>query len=103
MDFAQNAMYVHTAGCSHRANGLQYADVDRDCDFVNHTLTVRGALSFTDGNTPDVSEGKTDNAQRTVPMVLKLEEALGGHHELLCPKSDGGLMTLSLFERKYES
>ena len=96
-------MYVHTAGCSHRANGLQYADVDRDCDFVNHTLTVRGALSFTDGNTPDVSEGKTDNAQRTVPMVLKLEEALGGHHELLCPKSDGGLMTLSLFERKYES
>ena len=100
-DFGLCAMVMLYAGL--RRGEAMYVDVDRDCDFVNHTLTVRGALSFTDGNTPGVSEGKTDNAQRTVPMVHKLEEALRGHHGLLCPKSDGGLMTLSAFERKYES
>ncbi len=48
-----------------RRGEAMYVDVDRDCDFVMHTLTVRGALSFTDGNAPMFPK-----ARQTMPCVL---------------------------------
>ena len=45
-----------------------YLDIDRDVDFANKTITVRGAVSFSEGNQAVASPGKTD------PSI----EAVGG-------------------------
>ena len=78
-------------------------NIDRDVDFENHTITVREALSFREGNQAVVTDGKTENARRVIPMAQPLEDALKGHHGLLCAKEKGGLMSESAFERKYQS
>ena len=64
---------------------------------------VRGAVSFAEGNQPKLTDGKTDAAQRTIPMVPPLADALRGHHGLLCTKVDGTLMTQAAFDRKFDS
>ena len=80
-----------------------YLDIDRDVDFEKKTITVRGAVAYPDGKQAVETEGKTDAAQRVIPLNDLLAEALKGHHGLLCPKADGGLMTQIAFKRKYES
>ena len=46
-----------------------FLDVDRDVDFEKKTITVNGAVSFSNGNQPVESDGKTENARRTIPLV----------------------------------
>lgn len=100
-DFGRTAMVMLLAGL--RRGEALYVDVDRDVDFTRGTLTVRGAVSFVNGNEVAVTEGKTEAARRTIPMTEKLTAALRGQHGLLCPNQDGGLMTPTAFKRKYES
>ena len=100
-DFGLVAMVMLFAGL--RRGEALYLDVDRDVDFKSMTLTVRGAVSFTDGNQAVTTQGKTEAALRTLPLASQLAEALKDHHGLLCAKKDGGLMSQSAFMRKYDS
>lgn len=100
-DFGLCAMVMLFAGL--RRGEALYVDIDRDVDFVRKILTVRGGLSFTEGNRARISPGKTKAAQRTIPLVDCLAEALKGHHGLLCPNEQGGYMSHQFFRRKYDS
>lgn len=100
-EFGLVAMAMFYAGL--RRGEALYINVDRDVDFDNKTITVRGAVTFAEGNQPEESEGKTKNAQRTIPLARPLSDALRGHHGLLCTKADGTLMSQSAFDRKYDS
>jgi len=80
-----------------------YLDIDRDVDFEKKLINVRGAVSFSEGIRGNTTKGKTEAALRTIPMCNILANALAGRHGLLMPKKDGSLMTLSSFDRKYES
>ena len=100
-DFGLVAVVMMYAGL--RRGEAIHIDVDRDVDFEKNLITVNGAVSFSSGNQPEESEGKTANAKRSIPMVKPLADALRGHHGLLCAKEDGTLMSQTAFERKYES
>lgn len=100
-DFGLCAMVMLYAGL--RRGEVLYMDIDRDVDFDKGTLTVRGAVSFAEGNQPQLTAGKTDAAQRIIPLVPPLAEALRGRHGLLCTKEDGTLMSQSAFDRKFDS
>ncbi len=100
-DFGPAAMVMLYTGL--RRGEVLYLDVDRDADFQKKTLTVRGAVSFCKGNCGMVTEGKTVNARRTIPIADPLAEALRGHHGLLLTKENGGMMSQAAFERKYQS
>ena len=99
--FGLAAMIMMYAGL--RRGEVLYLDIDRDVDFINKTITVRGGITFKEGNQATVTTGKTEAALRTIPLVKPLELALAGHHGLVCTKEDGGLMSESAFSRKYES
>ena len=100
-DFGLFAMVLLFAGL--RRGEALYLDIDRDVDFDNKLIHVRGAVSFSDGIQGSVSEGKTEAADRTIPLNDILAEALKDHHGLLLSKQDGSMMSLSSFTRKYES
>ena len=100
-DFGLAAMTMLFTGV--RRGEMLAINIDRDVDFVHHTITVREAVSFREGNQAVLSEGKTKNARRTIPMAQPLEDALKGHHGLLCTKDDGEVMSESSFDRKYQS
>ena len=100
-DFGPCAIAMMFAGL--RRGEALYLDIDRDVDFEKKTITVRGAASFSDGNQAVETEGKTDAAQRVIPLNDCLAEALKGRHGLLLQKQDGFMMSLTSFNRKYES
>ena len=100
-DFGPAAMVMLYAGL--RRGEVLYLDVDRDVDFQKKTISVRGAVSFCKGNRGVVTEGKTANAQRTIPMADPLAEVLRGRHGLLLTREDGGMMSQAAFDRKYQS
>ena len=82
---------------------MLHLNIDRDVDFEKKTIAVRGAVSFSEGNRPKLTKGKTASAIRTVPLLPPLEEALKGRHGLVCHKENGGIMSQSAFACKYES
>lgn len=100
-DFGLVAVVMLYAGL--RRGEALFLDVDRDVDFERKTITIRGAVSFLNGNQPEITEGKTDAAKRIIPLVKPLAEALYGHHGLLCTKANGSIMSQSAFDRKYDS
>ena len=100
-DFGLAALVMMYTGM--RRGEMLYLDIDRDVDFENKTITVRGSVSFSNGNQATVTDGKTEAAQRVIPLVAPLEKALQGHHGLLCAKENNELMSQSAFDRKYES
>lgn len=100
-DFGICAMVMLFAGL--RRGELLYLDVDRDVDFEKKTISIQGAVSFSETIRGTVTEGKTDAAIRVIPLNDILAEALKDHHGLLCHKEDGSTMSLTSFTRKYES
>ena len=100
-DFGLAAMVLMFAGL--RRGELLYLDIDRDVDFEKKTITVRGGVSYCEGNQASISQGKTKAAQRVIPLSDFLAKALKGHHGLLCRKEDGSLMSEMAFIRKFES
>lgn len=99
-EFGPVAMVMMYAGL--RRGEALYLDVDRDVDFERKSITVHGAVSYPDGMHPVVTDGKTANARRTIPMVRPLEEALTGKHGLLMSLRDD-LVTMDAFDRRYQS
>ena len=102
-DFGICAMVMMFAGL--RRGEVMYLNVDRDVNFEKKTITVNGAVSFSEsnGNQAVESEGKTKAAQRVIPMNDLLADALKGRHGLLCHKEDGSMMSKIGFTRKYDS
>lgn len=100
-DFGLAAMVMMYTGM--RRGEVLYLDIDRDVDYDNKTITVRGAVSFSEGNQATITNGKTEAAQRVIPLVAPLEMALKNRHGLVCSKQDGELMSQSAFDRKYAS
>ena len=100
-DFGPCAMIMMFAGL--RRGEALYLDIDRDVDFEKKTITIRGAASFSDGNQAVETGGKTDAAQRVIPLNDHLAEALKDRHGLLLQKRDGSMMSLTSFIRKYDS
>ncbi len=100
-DFGICAMVMLFAGL--RRGELLYLDVDRDVDYKKKTITIRGGVSFAEGNQATVTDGKTKAAQRVIPLNDILADALKNRHGLLCRKEDGSMMSLMSFTRKYES
>ena len=100
-DFGPCAMAMMFAGL--RRGEALYLNIDRDVDFEHRIITVRGAASFSEGNQAIETDGKTDAAQRVIPLNDCLAEALKGRHGLLLHKQDGSMMSLTSFVRKYES
>ncbi len=89
-DFGLVAMMMLYAGL--RRGEALFLNVDRDVDFEKRTITVNGAVSFSNSNQRMESDGKTENARRTIPLVWPLADALRGYHGLLCTKKDGTMM-----------
>ena len=100
-DFGLAAMVMLYTGF--RRGEMLHLNIDRDVDFEKKTIAVRGAVSFSEGNRPKLTKGKTASAIRTVPLLPPLEEALKGRHGLVCHKENGGIMSQSAFACKYES
>ena len=100
-DFGPCAMVMMFAGL--RRGEALYLDIDRDVNFEKKTITIRGAASFSDGNQAIETGGKTDAAQRVIPLNDHLAEALKDRHGLLLQKQDGSMMSLTSFIRKYDS
>lgn len=57
-------------------------DIDKDVDFINRVIHVRGAIAF-EGNTPVLTRGKTYSALRDVPLLPPLRSFLITRHGLL--------------------
>ena len=100
-DFGPYAMVMLFAGL--RRGEALYLNIDRDVNFEKKQICVQGAVSFSEGIRGHVTQGKTKAAIRTVPLCECLEQILKDRHGLLLPRQDGSLMTLSSFDRKYES
>ena len=100
-DFGLAAMVMLYTGF--RRGEVLALDIDRDVDFENMTISVREAVSFSEGNQPTITDGKAEAAIRTVPLFEPLAEALKGQHGLVCPRENGEIMSQSAFVRKYES
>ena len=100
-DFGLCAMTMMLAGL--RRGEVICLNIDRDVDFEKNVIHVREAASFSEGNQAVISKGKTDNAQRTIPLNAILANALRDHHGLLCGKANGTVLSMTGFDRKYES
>lgn len=100
-DFGLCAMVMLFAGL--RRGEALFLDIDKDVDFKKKTITIRGAVSFAEGNQATETPGKTRAAKRTIPLNDFLAEALKDQHGLLLHKEDGSMMSLTAFTRKYES
>lgn len=57
-------------------------DIDKDVDFINRVIHVRGAIAF-EGNAPVLTRGKTYSALRDVPLLPPLRSFLIARHGLL--------------------
>ena len=71
-------------------------DIDRDVDFENNTITIRRTAH----NDPDnrqryimSGEGKTDNANRVIPLFAPLKSVLLGRHGNIVTSAHGEQVT----------
>ena len=71
-------------------------DIDRDVDFINDTITIHQTAHVDPENGQKyvhTGEGKTDNANRTIPLFPPLKDALKGKHGLLIQSAKGEAVT----------
>jgi integrase len=71
-------------------------DIDRDVDFKNETVTVRQTAHTDPENRQKYAisaKGKTDRANRTIPLLPPLKTALQGQHGLLMTAKNGEQVT----------
>lgn len=67
-------------------------NIDRDVDFINNIITIHQTAHIDPDNYLNYAftdEGKTDNANRTIPLFPPLKEALQGKHGLLVTSAAG--------------
>ena len=75
-DFGLAAMVMLYTGF--RRGEMLHLNIDRDVDFEKKTIAVRGAVSFSEGNRPKLTKGKTASAIRTVPLLRAERAARAG-------------------------
>lgn len=78
-------------------------DIDRDVDFINRTISVRGAVIFDNQGQPVETTTKTEAGLRTVPLVQRLADELTGLHGRLATTVDGKPMTEISWQRAWDS
>ena len=74
-------------------------DIDRDVDFKNETITVRQTAHTDPENRQKYAisaKGKTDKANRTIPLLPPLKTALQGQHGLLMTAKNGEQVTRTI-------
>lgn len=106
----QERQWIETLCTDHRAHNaamvMLYAglrpqeakafDIDRDVDFKNETITVRQTAHTDRENRQKYAfsdKGKTDKANRIIPLLPPLKTALQGQHGLLMTTKDGKQVT----------
>lgn len=89
-----------------RPQEVKAIDIDRDVDFDRETITVRQTAHI-DPNNPQKyafsGKGKTDRANRTVPLFPPLKAALNGKHGLLISSAHGEPVTRTTWRVAWRS
>lgn len=83
----------------------------RDIDLTNGTISVTKSVEFIAGKAFVKSGGKTDSSVRVVDIPSVLRSFLKDEYksskatpfQIVCPGTDGGMMTESAFRRMWES
>ena len=81
-------------------------DIDRDVDFINKTITVRQTAHTDPQNVQKYAfsdRGKTDKANRQIPLLPPLETALEGLHGLLITSAHGEPVTRCTWSNAWSS
>ena len=71
-------------------------NIDRDVDFVNDTITIRNTAHIDRENGQKYAfsaKGKTERANRQVPLLPPLKSALAGRHGYLVTSAHGERIT----------
>ena len=79
-----------------RPQEMKALDIDRDVDFINNTITIHETAHNDQENGQRyvrTDEGKTDNANRVIPLFPPLKAALKGRHGLLIQSAHGEPVT----------
>ena len=78
--------------------------IERDVDFKNETITVRQTAHTLDGqNYTFTDRGKTDRANRTIPLLPPLKTALEGRTGLLITSVKGEQVTRNAWQSAWNS
>ena len=116
----QEREWILTLCTDHRAHGVVMAmlyagirpqeakaiDIDRDIDFTNETLTVRETAHNDPQNGQKYAyteQGKTDKANRQIPLLKPLKTALKGKHGYLITSAHGERVTKTTWRVAYNS
>ena len=106
----QEREWIETLCTDHRAHPVVMAmlysgirpqeakalDIDKDVDFKNETITVRHTAHIDPDNGQKyaiTSEGKTERANRQIPLLPPLKQALTGKHGRLVSSAHGEQIT----------
>ena len=86
-----------------RPQEMKAFDIDRDVDFINNIITIH-ETAHSDGQRYNrTEEGKTDNANRQIPLFPPLKEALKGKHGLLITSAHGEPVTKTTWRVAWNS
>lgn len=80
--------------------------IERDVDFINDTITVRQTAHADPDNVQKyvhTDKGKTDKANRTIPLLPPLKTALQGHTGLLATSAHGEAVTRCTWHRAWQT
>ena len=80
--------------------------IERDVDFKNETITVRQTAHSDPENVQNyihTDQGKTDKANRTIPLLPPLKMALQGHTGLLATNAHGDKVSRSTWRAAWLS
>ena len=106
----QERQWIETLCTEHRAHpvvmAMLYAglrpqeakalNIDRDVDFAGGTITVRRTAHIDPDNGQKYAisaRGKTERANRCIPLLPPLKRALAGRHGMLCASAHGQPVT----------
>ena len=102
----QERQWIESLCINHRAHPVAMAmlyaglrpqeakalDIDRDVDFKRETITVRNTAHIDPENGQKYAisaQGKTERANRRIPLLPPLKRALQGKHGALCASAHG--------------
>ena len=86
-----------------RPQEMKAINIDRDVDFVNNTITIRETAHLNGQNYAFTAQGKTDWANRTIPLFPPLKSALNGRHGYLITSAHGERVTIQTWKTAWES
>lgn len=77
--------------------------IERDVDFENDTITIRETAHVSGTKYAITGQGKTEWANRTIPLFAPLKRALNGKKGLLISSADGKPVTVQAWKSAWES